>query len=380
MRSTATALLAAALALQGASAAVLLVPAGEFRGFDGRPKEVLTWQLSDTAGQLLADKLNARHAGHVEFNFDYEHQAMHAPQNGMPAPASGWAKQFEWRSGQGLFAINTQWTTKAKAHIDADEYRYISPVIVYDKKTGVVTDVLNAALVARPNLDMQGVANAQLATQLSALNAHLFNDPRHQEQSMNLAQQLRAALGLPDAADDAAIVAAVAANAASAQAAQGQHTALCAALGVDTSQTQAQVVAAALNAKTQAGLAGSSTTAMAALQAQVAALETQNRQREVDGMVTAALSAGKLLPAQVPWAKEAGMADPKFLSGFIATAPVIAAALSQQQSAHAGTQGAADGAGKGAAGLDATQLAMCSALDIKPEDFAKTLASQAAKA
>lgn len=372
MRSKAFVLLAAALALNAAAATdVLLLPAGEFRGIDGRPHEVRTWSVSDVGGKLLADKLNARHAGHVEFNFDYEHQAVLAPQNGHPAPASGWAKQFEWRPGQGLYALNVRWTAKAKAHIEALEYRYISPAIVFDKKTGVVTDLINAALVSRPNLDMQDLASAQLA----ALNSQFFQP----EQSMTLAQQLRAALGLADSADDAAILSAVTANAAAVKSAASQHTALCTALAIDATQTHDQAIAAVAQLKSQAGLGASSTHAMATLQAEVAQLRQASLSREVEGLVTAALAAGKLFPVQKDWAIQTGMANLKTLTDYIASAPVVTATLSQQQSQAAGTQRAADGT-TGAAGLDATELNLCAQLGTTPEEFAKTKTLLSAKA
>ena len=148
MKKTSIALLTHALVL-GASPDVLLVPAGEFVGRDGRPGKGLTWKLSDTQGQALAEKMTGRHQI-VHFNFDYEHQALLSEKNGQPAPASGWATGFAWRSGEGLIALNVQWTDKAKQMIDSKEYKYISPVIAYDPVTGVVTGVANAALTKHP--------------------------------------------------------------------------------------------------------------------------------------------------------------------------------------------------------------------------------------
>lgn len=162
---TAIALLSSALTLQ-AAAEVQLLPAGEFNGRDGRPGNGLAWKLSDARGRALAVKLNARHAS-VRFNVDYEHQTINAKENGRPAPASGWASRFEWRDGKGLYALDAQWTDKARQMIESGEYRYLSPVIAYNKVTGEVSDVFNAALVNVPALDISPVARERIA-QLSA--------------------------------------------------------------------------------------------------------------------------------------------------------------------------------------------------------------------
>jgi phage I-like protein len=173
---TAIALLRTALSLRVATEAQIL-PAGEFTGRSGRPGKGLSWKLSDQAGQALAAKLSARHAS-TKFNFDYEHQTMLAEKNGQPAPAAGWAQQFVWRDGEGLFAAGPQWNDRAKQMIEAGEYLYISPVIVYNTNTGAVSDVLNAALVNVPDIiGMEAVA--KLSAQASAdADALLTDDER----------------------------------------------------------------------------------------------------------------------------------------------------------------------------------------------------------
>lgn len=178
---TAIALLSSALTLH-AAAEVQLLPAGEFKGRDGRPGNGLVWKLSDARGRALAAKLNARHAS-VRFNVDYEHQTMNAKENGQPAPASGWASRFEWREGKGLYALDAQWTDKARQMIERGEYRYLSPVIAYNKRTGEVSDVFNAALVNVPALDISPVARERIA-QLSAQFSDEEEDAMLSEQEL----------------------------------------------------------------------------------------------------------------------------------------------------------------------------------------------------
>ncbi|NUZ08939.1 phage protease [Piscinibacter koreensis] len=143
------ALLATALAL-AANGEAQLLPAGEFKARDGRPGKDLTWKLDDTGGVKLAVRLNGT-AASTPIVIDYEHQTMLAPENGKPAPAAGWITHVEWRVGQGLFS-RVDWTAAARQRIAAKEYRFISPVIEYDRATGQITGLHNAALTNFPAL------------------------------------------------------------------------------------------------------------------------------------------------------------------------------------------------------------------------------------
>jgi phage I-like protein len=122
---------------------------------------------------------------------DYEHQTLLAAQNGHPAPAAGWFSKLEWRES-GLFAIDVEWTERATQMIEGGEYKYISPVFAYDKKTGKVLRLLHAALTNNPALDgMDAVA----ASQYQLLNTEKL--------SMNeLLEQLRWLRNMPVTVDE----------------------------------------------------------------------------------------------------------------------------------------------------------------------------------
>lgn len=60
---------------------------------------------------------------------DWEHQSLWTRDNGMPAPASGWVRELE-RRGDELWA-RVEWTEKAKAQIEAGEYAFLSPVLIF---------------------------------------------------------------------------------------------------------------------------------------------------------------------------------------------------------------------------------------------------------
>lgn len=347
MKHFALALLTATLSLQ-AAAAVQLLPAGEFKGRDGRPGKELTWKLSDTQGQALAAKLNKRHKS-VDFQFDYEHQTVLAAENGQPSPASGWGTQFEWRSGDGLYVINTKWTDRAKAMIEAGEYKYLSPYIVYDRKSGEVLDVLNAGLVAMPNLDISPVAEERLA-QLNAAHFQLENPPM---------DKLLALLGLVATATEEQAIAAVNKIKTDRQ----EHlVALNVALGLKPEDGIGIATNAIATLKAQAGNDATTTSTIKALQGDVATLRAVNNARELQVLVDGALASGKLLPAQKDWAMNKGLA---FVQDYLKDAPAVAAGLSMQQSQEVKL----DKDGK--AVLSEEQKAMCAAMGLSEEQFAK---------
>ena len=80
---------------------------------------------------------------------DYEHQGMHAPSNGAPAPAAGWVKRLVV-NGTGIFG-EVDWTETAKAMIESGEYRYLSPVFDHGQG-GTVFRIIGAGLTNSPNL------------------------------------------------------------------------------------------------------------------------------------------------------------------------------------------------------------------------------------
>lgn len=376
MKKTAVALLTLALALQ-ATADVHLLPVGEFVGRDGRPGKGLTWKLSDQQGRALAATLTARHA-RVQFNLDYEHQSMLSEQNGQPAPASGWANAFEWRDGLGLFALNVQWTAKAKEMIEAGEYKYISPVIVYDKQSGQVIDVLNASLVNIPCLDLSPVAQERVAR----LNASFSTHP---EQSMNeVLKALLKALGL---AETEATTAEQAVSAVTALKAAAMPADLVKALGLAETATPADMVTAVTALKASADKVATLTTEVATLKAsgaggnpdptkfvslesftqlntEVAALRAANVSSEVDKLIEQARAEGKCSPVVEGVWRDIGKVDIAKLKALIKDTPANPALAGQTQ-----TSGKPAAAADPKAPATEAELAMCKNLGLSLEEF-----------
>jgi phage I-like protein len=186
-----------------------IFPAGPFRSLDGRPKDAPHWVVANP-GALLAKAASRKN----DFLIDYEHQILNAGKNGQPAPAAGWfaGSGLEWVEGRGLFARNPKWTEAASKMISGDEYRYISPVFLYDGD-GNVLELLHVALTNDPALDgMQGV---------SAAASMFFNS--NQEVAM---KGVLKSLGLPEDASEQDALAAIDALKKSASDAVGNVAAL----------------------------------------------------------------------------------------------------------------------------------------------------------
>ncbi len=281
---------------------IQLLPYGEFRAVDGRPTDVPAWYLTEDNGHDVANLANQ---SRTQLVVDYEHQTLHKEQNGQPAPAAGWITWVLF-TPKGLFA-DVEWTERAAALIQSREYRYISAVFVYDTQ-GYVRKLLHAALTNNPAL--HGMDEI-----IAAASAQFFNQSK--ENPMNeLLQQL---LGLPNA-DEAELTAALTAL----LAAKPQAVALSADVFTQLADKDNKI--AALTAQPDL-TQYAPVSVVQDLQNQVAALTAQRDADKGADLIQAALTAGKLLPAQKEWAQNVlkqpnGLA---FLTSFVDNAqPIVA--------------------------------------------------------
>lgn len=329
-----------------ASSEIQLLPAGEFRGMDGRPVEVDGWKLDGT----IAARVIARSVGRqTRYVIDYEHQTLKAGDNAQPAPAAGWFSRLEWREGVGLFALDVEWTERAKAMIEAKEYRYLSPVFVYNTKTGEVIEVLLAALTNTPNLD--GMAEV---AQRAAASFNLSSQGDLQVERTLLAA-LIAALGIAENTSEQDAVTAVAAMKAKAD-------------KLPEIETQ---LAAAKQQVADPGKFVSLETHNKVVE-QVSALSTKLDTRDLDDVIDVAMSDGRLPAAEEDWArkfaKDHGIAA---LTESLSKRQAIPA-LARQQTEGRRPQQQHQGE------LSNEQLAVCKQLGLKPEDYKAQLATSAA--
>lgn len=342
-------------------AEIQLTPSGHFRARDGRPSEVLAgWYIDATIAQrVIARSINT--AG--DFVIDYEHQTLHTEKNGQPAPAGGWwtGANMEWRDGQGLFATNIDWTDAAKAAIAAKEYRYISPVLAYDKQSGHVLAILMAALTNYPAIE--GLSD------LTAMAAAKFDfTPHHEEENPVKREQLIALLGLATDASDELIQQAITALKAQASANSALRTNL--ALADD-----ADLVATVAALKTTAEKNGEPDparyvpiAAFESLKTEVATLKADSTTKAVDELVEEGLDSGKLHPDQEEWARKYGNNDIAGLKAYLEKTPAIAALKGTQTRGKQPDGTTANGE------LDEEAVALCAQMGIDPEDYKKTLA------
>ncbi|RQS55716.1 MULTISPECIES: phage protease [Burkholderia] len=344
------------------SGTLQLLPAGDFRANDGRPTECAAWRVTRDGAKRLVAAMAARKTPMV---LDYEHQTLSAATSGTPAPAAAWIKAVEWRDGQGLYATDVEWTARASAFVDAKEYRFISPVFTYDAD-GNVLQLINAALTNNPALDgmdevMLAAASRLVSPEFSpAAGRDVPADPPQEQSMKELLAALRLIFNLPATATE--------------QEATAAATAFAKVLGAtDAAPVDARAVLtsqgdriAALSSATPDPAKYVPVETMNALRDQVAMLTNQSQQGQVDGLITAALSDGRLLPAQESWARDLGKSNFVQLKQYLDTATPIAALRGTQ------TGGRDASAGKETdTTTEAGELAVCRQLGLPPEVYAK---------
>ncbi|WP_038912755.1 phage protease [Dickeya zeae] len=347
---------------------IQLFPAGEFRARDGRPTECAAWIMTAEVAQALIAAADAQQTPYV---IDYEHQTLRAAKNGQPAPASGWFKKLEWREGTGLFAVDVVWTDSAAQMIADGSYRFISPVFSYDK-SGRVLQLLHAALTNTPAVDGMDEVMLAAASLLAATSST-------QEDSMDeLLERLRWMLNLPITATAEDITAELnklidqLASAPAGTAAASFQTLSATPFNLIERLTADAASVAALTAQV-ANPDPAKWVSVEVMQQSVAeALATANNnvaalaQRQCAELITAALSDGRLLPAQKPWAESLAASSPDSLKAFLEKAPKIAALTTTQT----GGQPPA-GAPKKEAQDEVIDPAICSLMGVDPADVAQ---------
>lgn len=364
-----TALLAASLPLL-ASGQVQLLPDGEFSARDGRPGPGKTWRVTDEQGLNLAAAMNAVIAA-TPIVIDYEHQTLHAAKNGQPAPAAGWIRHVSWLTGKGLLA-DVEWTERAKQAVAAGEYRYISPVITFDKASGAITGVHMAALTNYPAL--LGMDAVQALSALHPDPPEPTHRPDSQEPEMKLLLAALAALLQAPALATADEATAVAALKAWTPPKAPLPDALTTALGLQAGADEAAVLSAVAALKAP----GTETVQLVAtLQAQVAQLSARLQTDEVTQAVDGAITAGKLTAAQREQYVELGKKDMAMLKAILAAAPVIPGLAGQAAAAKAGGDAGAGGH-QAVTALSATQRLIADQLGVPHDAYLKQLQAEAA--
>jgi phage I-like protein len=313
---------------------LMLMPAGSFSGRDGRGP----WSINgaDEMRQVIA--ATELRAGSAELVVDYDHQTQFSavPGVGGLAPAAGWIKQFDARP-DGLYG-RVEWTDKAVQSIRAGEYRYISPVYHHDK-SGKVLRLLSAGLTNVPNLDLAAVAASA--------------QPNQQEPDMI---KIAAALGLPEDADENAILTAI-------NSVLTGNAAIAAAAGLTATAKPEEVVTAINSVRTSVDPTKYvPIEQVVALQTGLNVLKAKVEGDEAEVAVNRAITEGKLAPTLKAWGLELHKKDAAAFKAFADASPVLTAV--QRSSA---TLSSFDGN----ADLTTEDLAVMSQMGIAKDDFLK---------
>lgn len=160
---------------------VQLATLGSMKTVDGRGPYKVTAPADIIAASF-------RNVSTDKLPVDYEHAIDKLAPKGLPAPAAGWIARMEARP-DGIWGL-VEWTPNAVRQITEKEYRFLSPVIMHSPDMEIKA-IVRASLTNNPNLT------------LKSLNAAEQGHSMDQEQFM---RELRAALGLPEDASEAAII------------------------------------------------------------------------------------------------------------------------------------------------------------------------------
>lgn len=334
---------------------IQLFPAGHFVARDGRPGclkgvSATSFRLGPADMVALIGRWSARATPLV---VDYEHQTHNSAHNGQPAPAAGWITALDANS-TGLYAT-VEWTAKAREHIRAGEYRYISPTFSFDRKTGAVLELHSAALTNNPALDGMDAARATTANEDMTMD--------------KLLAALRLLLGLPDLNDPEQAAEALAKHLPQANLVALLKTKDDALATARTELAQAKAAppdpAQYVTMSTFQAVQAEATS----LRARVTELEAEKSAEALAGEIGAALKDGRLAAAAEGWARGLARTNPEALRTFLKTAPPVAALAGTQSGSKAPKD-------EGASTLEAEETYVCAQLGMTAEEYIKAKATE----
>jgi phage I-like protein len=337
----------------GAPEVIQLVPLGRFvyahpELTQGKP---VMWEItSEDVAEMIATKDAA------DVVLDYEHQTLGKGE----APAAGWIRELLDGGPRGLLG-RVKWTEKAAGQVARGEYRYTSPVVLRnlphktEQGRTMRAYLHSAALTNRPyHPAIEALAASQDVGPVCALEP----EEKSMDDLKEFLAKIIAALKLPVAGEATAetVLAATQqlvtdAEARAAAVLKDVREALGLAEGADLSGIKGTIAALKQGHEQQGTLA-----------AEVAALKADLRRRDAAVAVAAALSQGKITPAQKDWAETYAAQDPAAFAAFVAKAPVVI------------DTGRVVPGGKPTPGpkhLDDTALVVAKMMGVSPEDLAK---------
>jgi phage I-like protein len=280
---------------------IKLMPAGTFSGRTGRGPFI----AGDRAGLAGIVSRTRKRAGATDLVVDYDHQTVFSavPGVGGRAPAAGWIKELDARP-DGIWG-RVEWTPAAADAIRAGEYRYISPAFSAATPTGgKVSLLVSAGLTNVPDLDLAPIA------------ASAF----HPEETETDMKSIAKALGLPEEATEAEILAAMSALV-------SFKDALVAASGVAKPEDAVAVITTMRTAST-AGVDPAKFVPIeqvTAMQADIKALQASTASASAEADVSKAIADGKIMPALKEWALDLHKSNIAAFNAYIDKSPILTA-------------------------------------------------------
>ena len=371
---------------------VMVLRTGQWLGHPTAPEIVTPEHLASALAYF------ARHyAAHgADLVVDYHHASAVVPMGTGKAPAAGWISAMELRADGTELWGRVGWTAEAANAITEREFRYLSPVLRFDRPDRVT---------ARPvPLQIPSVAltNTPFLTELESLNANAgatdgagTDAPSQGGTDMSLIdslaealgktpEQVTSELGLEGEVDNAKLAATLmaaaarvteleAAAAAAAEAAKLAETAepklpaeVANALGLDAGSAIRAAKAAILKLQANAGLTSvrmalglDEKAGQEAVLNAIGGLQASHRQSEAEELVDEATKAGRLPPAQRAFWLNAAQGDLDATRDAINSLPVVTGA-----SALAGRKAGASGDG-----LTDEERSICAQTGVTPEQF-----------
>ena len=300
-----------------------IFPDGAFRSDDNRPARVTEgslqhWQMNHAVAARL---ITALEAAQKPILYDYEHNSRYGDSR-----AAGWITALVYEAGRGLFG-HVEWVATAARQIAEKEYRYSSPYFIFDEKSGEITQIISVALTNNPALEALNAVDLTLETQTEPEPFNPNGENAMTPEQIAALQEKHAALS----AERAAL------------------TNERATLNTENASLKADAVALSVERDTLK-------TQLAALTAEKEAAVAATEKEKHATLLTAALTDGRLTPAQKPWAEKQGLAA---LTEYLAATKPLPL-IQNQFDPNAGT-----------AALTAEEKAMCEKTNTSHEDFIK---------
>ncbi len=284
---------------------ILLIPAGRFDFRDVRKPCI----NDEPEAAIRASEALEMTAG---WPIDYDHATDLAAPKGLPAPAAGWIKKL--RVQDGAIWGDVEWTEPGAKAVAAGEWKYISPVFDYDKKTRRVTRVLRAALTNNPAL---------YDTAIAARESEGDDQVEHDE----FCKKMASLFGMPEDAKPEDIHAA-----AKKHVEASKKKAEADAKDGDGDDDEKDEAAAARLIATGKVVAQKD---YANLVGEVNQLKADRARERAAVKVDSAIRAGKITPGQRDWAIAYCARDEKDFDEFVGRQPAIALGSSQLRGAPA---------------------------------------------